>query len=274
MVVFPTKVPMMRSLLSFLVEYPVVVGTFFAVLFAALRLLLLPQDRKRTEWFLAVSALAMFAGMVCEGVAMWLSRFAPYKLDLYVFRIDGLFGVQPSFWMGRFVSHHFWLEIAANMAYNALPCAFLIVFAAYLWNRPAPETLAVLRTFILNLFLAVPIYLLVPVCGPVFAFPGFPLTDYGNLTPHAIALIAPPNGIPSVHTSTALLIVWFSWRWKFGRIISLLYLALIIVATLGSGQHYLFDLLTAVPYGALILSLGRYEWRLRVSTAPIARPTP
>jgi membrane-associated phospholipid phosphatase len=54
-----------------------------------------------------------------------------------------------------------------------------------------------------------------------------------------------------------MLILWFLWPWKVGRIFGLLYLALIVFATLGSGQHYLFDLIVAIPYTATILYLGR-----------------
>ena len=41
----------------------------------------------------------------------------------------------------------------------------------------------------------------------------------------------------------------------------MVYLALIVIATLGSGQHYLFDLVVAVPYAVLMLRLGKIEWK-------------
>lgn len=249
----------MSTLLRFLIEYPVVVGTLFAVSFAAARLLFVPEDRKRCDWLLAASALALPASATCEFFTNWLGRLEPTRLDQYVFRFDGLFG-QPSFAMGQFVARHFWLEVISNMAYSALPCAVLAVFAAYLWRRTEAETLALLRTFILNLFVAVPIYLLIPVGGPAAAFPGFPLLP-PHFVAHVISRPGPPNGFPSVHTSTALLILWFARRRPAARILGVLYLALIVVATLGSGQHYLFDLFAAIPYAVVMIRLGKVEWR-------------
>ena len=128
----------------------------------------------------------------------------------------------------------------------------LALWAVYLWTRSQPESLQVLATFFANLVLAVPIYFLVPVCGPAFAFRNFPWQIPLHLEPHRMVLYAAANGIPSVHTSTALLIVWFARRWKLGRILAPLYLALILLATMASGQHYFFDLVTAVPYAWII----------------------
>lgn len=66
---------------------------------------------------------------------------------------------------------------------------------------------------------------------------------------------AAPNGVPSVHMSTALLVVWFSRKSRAGLAIASVYLLLIVVATLASGQHYAVDLLAAVPYASGIVWL-------------------
>lgn len=237
----------------FAIQYPAVIGAAIAVLFAAARWFLAPNDRKRSEWFLAASSLAIPVPALCQFITIRLSQAAPLKLDQYIYRIDSLFG-QPSFVLGRIAEHHLWLEIVGQIAYGLLPCAVLCVWAAYLWLRPEADALLVLNAFVLNLFLAVPIYLLIPVCGPVYAFPGFPFSE-PLVTPHQIPIFAPPNGIPSVHTSTALLILWFAWRWPLGRVLGAIYLALIVFATLASGEHYLVDLMAAVPYALAVLFL-------------------
>lgn len=238
----------------FAIRYPAVIGAAIAALFAAARWFLVPNDRKRSEWFLAASCLAIPASALCERVTKGLSHAVPLKFDQYMYRIDGLMG-QPSFVLGRIAEHHLWLVVVGQIAYGLLPCAILAVWAAYLWMRPEAETLLVLRAFVFNLFLAVPIYILIPVCGPLYAFAGFPFSEPA-LTPHRIALLAPPNGIPSVHTSTALLILWFAWRWPLGRVLGVLYLALIVFSTLASGEHYLVDLIAAVPYAWAIYLLA------------------
>jgi hypothetical protein len=254
------------SALAFLIVSPAVALTFPLILFCAGRWILVPADRKRCEWLLVASTLSVPAAAACDALTRWMSHLTPYKLDLYLFRVDGLFG-QPSFLMGQFVARHFWLEVIANVAYGALPVAMLAVFAAYLWLRPEQETLAVLRTFVLNLFLAVPVYVLFPACGPAFAYASFPHLPPAFVA-HRIALGGPANCIPSVHTSTALLILWFVWRWKAARLLGAAYLCLIVVATLGSGQHYLFDLLCAVPYALAVrrLSILHDDDSLRVTS--------
>jgi membrane-associated phospholipid phosphatase len=240
------------SVTLFAIEYPSVLGSAFIFFIAVGYWFLYPTDRKRAEWLIAASCLAIPADAVCQAVTVHLSRMVPLKLDQYIYVMDGLFG-QPSFVLGRIAERHLWLEITAQVAYGLLPCAVLVLWAAYLWL--GTEALFVLRVFVLNLFLAVPIYFMVPVCGPAFAFAHFPFGE-PDLVPHRIPILAPPNGIPSVHTSTALLILWFAWRWPIGRILGLIYLALIAFSTLASGQHYLVDLLAAVPYafGVYILA--------------------
>jgi membrane-associated phospholipid phosphatase len=94
------------------------------------------------------------------------------------------------------------------------------------------------------------------VCGPVFVFADFPAAQQ-RVPVHPIPVDAIPNGIPSVHVSTALLMLWFLREWPIGRAIGLIYLALTIGATLGIGQHYFFDLLCAVPYTFAILRMSQ-----------------
>jgi hypothetical protein len=47
---------------------------------------------------------------------------------------------------------------------------------------------------------------------------------------------------------------WLEWTW--GRVFGIAFLALTALATMGSGQHYFFDLLCAVPYASAIAYLG------------------
>ena len=63
--------------------------------------------------------------------------------------------------------------------------------------------------------------------------------------------------MPSVHTSTAILILWALRHWRIGRIFGVAYLIVMIVVTLGAGLHYLFDLLCAIPYAYFVVMLSR-----------------
>lgn len=235
-------------MLTFLILYPSVALTLPLILALAVRWSIVLADRKRTEWLLVAGCFAVPLGAVAEGIANALSTLRPLKYDLYVYRIDALFG-QPSFHLGNLVYHHRALMILVSISYGVLPMVLFAVFALHLYLRH--DAVQVLKAFVLNMLAAVPLYLLFPVCGPAFAFAHFPQSP-GAILAEPIAIHAAPNGVPSVHTSSALLILYFLWPWKWGRVFGFVFLALTVFATLGSGQHYCFDLLCAVPYAAAV----------------------
>jgi hypothetical protein len=241
--------------MNFTSIYPSVVVGLILLFGAAARWYLAPADRKHLKWLLVAVVLALPAEGIAEGTANALSRLRPLKLDEFVYRIDAVFG-QPSFLLGRLVEHHKFLVILVSVTYGLLPMAMVAVFAIYLWYRTEAETLRVVWTFVLNLFAAVPIYLIFPVAGPRFAFAHFPDHVPSIVTPHLQRIAAAPNGIPSVHMSSALLVLWFLRSWRWGRYFGFTFLVLTMLATLGSGQHYFFDLLTAVPYAAAVYWLA------------------
>ena len=75
--------------------------------------------------------------------------------------------------------------------------------------------------FLLSLAFSVPFYLLCPVCGPAYAFPGFPALPAGPIVPHPILLDAPAKGVPSIHFSTALLVLWYGRKLPTGFIVDI-----------------------------------------------------
>ena len=227
----------------------------------ALRWFRVAADRKRTEWLILAAMFFKAISMFSLSIARDLSLLRPLKFDLYVFHIDSFFG-NPSFRLGHVVAAHSWLWILLNFSYDTTEMAVFGVFAAYLYLCSEAETIRLVKTFLFNIVAAVPIYLLFPVCGPRFAFPSFPALPPTPIIPHMQGIAAAPNGIPSVHTSTALLILWFLWRWPWGRVAGLICLLLTVLATLGGGQHYLFDLICSIPYtGAILWAVHKLDAR-------------
>ena len=197
--------------------------------------------------FLSLVTLTALIGSLLASIAVHhLSAIRPYKLDLFIYQIEAaLFGFQPSFAMGRFLHHFPMLRTAALFAYDGMPLAIVAILWLYVQRRW--ETFRLLCVLMVNLCAAIPIYLLVPVAGPRYAFTSFP-NAAPPFIPHWMFINAPPNGIPSVHFSTALLIYLFARRAPTGRILAWVYLLLTFAATLGFGEHYLLDLLLAIPY--------------------------
>jgi len=248
------KVSSMAAL-YFICSYPQLVGVLLILVYGLWRYSFAKGADKRTDWLVGAAAIAVPAELAAQVVTRKLSHLRPLKYDLFIYWLDGRLGFQPSFAIGQLAVHHLWLREFFAFTYGFCTLGMLAVFIAYLWLRSEAETVDVIRVFALNLFVAVPIYLLVPVCGPAYAFPDFP-TLPSHFWPHLIAISAPPNGIPSVHFSTALLVAWFARRWPLGRVAGVVYVVLTAAATMGSGEHYLFDLLVAVPYAICMYRLG------------------
>ena len=64
----------------------------------------------------------------------------------------------------------------------------------------------------------------------------------------------------------------FLWHWRLGKVIGIVFLVLTVVATLGSGEHYAFDLICAVPYtwgGLYIARLSLHNLKLTIRTRMI-----
>lgn len=222
-----------------------IMGRWFAV----------PQDRRRTEFLLAVTVLMEPLAMISEAAANAMSSIRPLKYDAYLFHFDSIFG-SPSFRIGQLVFAHTWMIVTLALVYGLLPVATVAAFALCLYRDSEAEAAVFVRALIVMILAGVPIYLLFPASGPVYAFPSFPAL------PHAVplqplALSAPPNAVPSGHCAAALVIFWFLRKWGWGRIAGGVFLALTVLATLGSGQHYLFDLLAAVPFTAFALRVAK-----------------
>jgi PAP2 superfamily len=256
----------LRELLIF--DPSVVVGCVCVVLIAW-RWFAIPGDARRSEYVLLIAIFALVADPVAQAVADSLTWVQPMKMDLYAYAADRTLG-QPSFVLGRMVAPHVWLQVLLEIAYGLAPIGVILALSGSILRRSA-EVGTMIWAFVLNLLAAPVFYLLAPVSGPRFAFSNFPL-DPGAIVPHLMRIDAAPNGIPSVHMSTALLIVWCCREHRWWATAAIVYLVLTIVSTLASGQHYGVDILAAVPYSAGVVWLSKaVSWRVRV---PRREPVP
>jgi hypothetical protein len=244
----------MHSFLSLLEFDPSAIVCAVAAGAFAVRWFAVPADQLRNERMLLL-ALGCFlfavAGMV--GVRA-ISYITPAKFDLYVYKIDGFFG-EPSFVLGRLIAGRPAVFGSMAVIYGLLPAVVMAILLLYAWWIPEGLGYAV-RSFLLNVLLALAIYVAFPVCGPFPSFPGSP----GHVAAHAIALNAPPNGVPSVHMSAAFLIWWFGRRWKAVGVFGAIYVLLTLFTILASGEHYLFDAIVAIPFTALVLVAAEEPW--------------
>jgi hypothetical protein len=176
--------------------------------------------------------------------------------DLYAYTFDGALGFQPSFILGRVLNRYPGLFPLVKVSYEGIVLAMAALYAAFMRRRERPiwELIELLFAPAMIGYLFFSIF---PVCGPRYAFPlDFPKTDlpYGLLHRLALQSIAvlrafPRNGVPSLHMTWALLI-WLNTRglqrWARAAAVSLVVAT--FFDTLATGEHYLFDLVVALPF--------------------------
>jgi hypothetical protein len=234
-------------------------------LILAVRWVRVPRDRKRTEEMVLIAMLGPFAvplNTLAISTVELLNVHRTARYDLYAYAFDKFFG-EPSFSTGRFLLAHRWLFVVLQVHYEGLAVTITAVYLLYYFWYPA-EKGVVAWAMICSLFCALPIYFFVPVSGPYYAFAKFPRSP-GAVVPHVINLTAVPNGVPSNHMSLALLCAVFLWRFRWGKLIGVLFAVMTVLETLGFGEHYVFDLLVAVPYSWLC-------WRIAVAIGNLRLP--
>lgn len=220
-----------------------------------------------------LSAVAFIAGLSTMGHAQTSSVAGmglTYDHALYAF--DGTLGLPgsltPAGVMGTVFAR---VPILANVCafvYLCEPLALMAMFAGYVQHQmkhrdaaaPSPLLAYVLAGVVLSIT-----YSLCPAAGPAFAFgPAFPqaLPDPAAIAPlpSAVGLEFARNCLPSAHAAFA----WLAYltvrdvarapRWL--RIIAGVYALLTVLATLGLGQHYLIDLVVAVPFTVALRQLS------------------
>ena len=177
-------------------------------------------------------------------------------LDFYAFAFDGSLGFEPSFVLGRFVNSKPWLLPIAKVSYEGIPLAMAALYAGFTRrrNRPIWEIIELLfvSTIVACAFLSI-----FPVCGPRYAFAqDFPDKEVPYAAFRQLALVKAPvplvyprNGVPSMHLTWALLI-WLNTRSlpRLARWAALTFVVATVFDTLASGEHYLFDLVVALPF--------------------------
>ncbi|MGA2966612.1 MAG: phosphatase PAP2 family protein [Terriglobales bacterium] len=177
-------------------------------------------------------------------------------LDLYAFAFDGSLGFEPSFALGRLVNSNPWMFPLLKVSYEGILLAMAALYAGFMRRRDKPiwELIEVLFA---SAMIGYAFFSIFPVCGPRYAFgrdfPGMsvPYEEFHRLALEKVAVswLFPRNGVPSLHMTWAL-VIWLNTR-SLPRWARWAALALVLATafdTLASGEHYLFDLVVALPF--------------------------
>jgi membrane-associated phospholipid phosphatase len=168
----------------------------------------------------------------------------PITLDTTLQAIDVALGLD-GFALTRFVDR-MWLYSILPIVYDALP---LIIAVAWSYERPR----FLMREVLLGAALAFPFYLSIPACGPSHAFPDWP---YSATRVVSAIPVFPRNCMPSMHFAWAMLLA-LSARNRIWRSLLWIFVALTGIATVVSGEHYVVDVLAAIPFTFAVQWIAR-----------------
>lgn len=233
-------------------------------------------------WRSAALAALVPIGMASApvGLAGLVTKLTPRTFDGALMALDMTFRVPFSQVMGELVSTQPALLAMSLITYAALPGAIAAGLAYEEYNFRRRETRGVginlLLAYAVSGTIAAALYILCPAVGPAHAFKaGFPshLPDASSVS-LSLALYAPTsprNAMPSLHFAWAVLLARSTVGARFSvRFAAIAFAVMTAIATIGSGEHYVLDLVAAAPLiVALEAATARRQVTLRRRAAPI-----
>jgi hypothetical protein len=182
-------------------------------------------------FFMVLFLTLLFVPTVIETAAR------PNTVDGLLRRIDLGIGLD-GFAFSRAVWSIAWVRLILRQVYWGMPAVFALA-----WSLERSR--ALVRGAWLGALLVFPFYLLVPACGPAYAFRGWP--DASAVLVSTVGIYAPRNCMPSMHFAWALLLL-INAHGRIWKIAMWIYCALIGITTVAGGEHYFIDLIAAVPF--------------------------
>ncbi len=248
--VWATAIGAALPALFYIVGWPLMRGPELAAsCFASGMLLYLAIRACQTTVFVAPFMLAAFSPIFVAVISITLDAvpaWTPVIFDAAIYRVEAAWGA-PGFAVGRCFMQWWWLKWPCIAVYVLLPAAEVAALGMYLRARERFRA-NIPGVLLLAGPLAFLFYFICPAVGPVHVFPAdFPLRT--PVVEHAsVAADALRNAMPSMHVGWAILL-WWNMRvlgrwWNRG---GLLFLAMTVLATLGTGEHYVLDLIVALP---------------------------
>jgi hypothetical protein len=197
---------------------------------------------------------AALVPVLCS-LSLWavslVARFTRLSYDFELYRFDRSLGVD-TFRLARtwlaYPQLYTGLYSAAAFVYNALPL-YVAACLAFVFRRGEP--LGFRRSVVALGAIGFALYQVCPAAGPLYRFPCFPacLPSLADIPALPSTLSAPAmNAMPSLHLAWTLLCLLYMWRLgNLARILAVLVALLTAAATLLSGEHYVVDLIVALP---------------------------
>jgi len=207
----------------------------------------------------------------------WTAAAHPKVLDLYLYSFDASLRLQFPFIVGQWFARWPSLRVTSEFFYIALAIPIALIYVGRLLRlgeNAVPSFVALLATGPVGVLF----YNLFPALGPVhllrqqFPWQPIPTGDVSRLFVEPVKIVGAPNAMPSLHMAWVLLVWWYSrglsW-WERG--VAFAFLVFTVLATLGTGEHYLVDLVVAFPFAVLVEAVCSFSlsWKDRRRLAAI-----
>lgn len=219
--------------------------------------------------------LALLFMMVPQPALSLTATLHPMTFDIYAMHWDAAAGIDVTSSLVGFIDAVPGLPQLVTLAYGMTPLGFLAVALLHLRGRPAQVPSGLLMWVGLTCC-ALLAYNLMPITGPKYVFGSdHYVTKLREVAQLPVAYVqvnfAPRNGMPSMHFGWMLAasILWWrsGTRW-WSRAILIAMTTLTAMATLYNGEHYVIDLIVAVPFvlAAMALCTTSLPWASRART--------
>ena len=186
---------------------------------------------------------------------LWTNAHINPVYDARVYGFEQILGVPFSFLAMQSFELAGRLNLVPAACYLALPVGLSVLAA----KQTSPSAMTrVFTAMVIAGASGFVLYAVCPVVGPVQAFSvpfptPLPHLSAVDMVPFTVPGHVPRNGMPSLHTVWALLIIWnaahLPWRWRLSLS---LFAVLNVWAALGRYQHWFVDLVVAVPLAAAL----------------------
>jgi len=219
------------------------------------------EDRNAVLLVLVPGALILGSNFFAGYLHLWTQHAHPKVLDLYLCSFDASLRIPIVFWLGQAFVRWPLFRAISMVFYVGLPFAVALAYAgqaARLRSKAIPIVVAFLITGPLGGFF----YNLFPALGPIhlfgsrFPWSPLPTDSVRRLFLEPVPIEGLRNAIPSLHMAWTLLAWWYSRGlslWE--RSLAMAFVVFTIFATMGTGEHYLIDLVVAVPFALFIQAL-------------------
>lgn len=244
---------------------------FGAALILGLRAVWSERDECQNAVALLAPSLVLIVFILgCARVLSLTSGVNPQTDDAWLLAFDGSLGFQPSFLLGRIMYNSLFLMRVSLLIYLSLPFAMAVVCAGQIAKGARRASWYMLTVILLAGIAGWLLYAIVPGTGPIYAFGhdfpwhALPYRDLPRLVlaKMSVPITIPRNAMPSLHVGWALLLCWNSRKFPLGlRSAMVVFLAITVFATLGTGQHYLVDLVGSLPFAVGVQAAGLLIFR-------------